>query len=136
MSESNFKTELNTIVIDALEDIKGQDIVSLDVSGLSDVMDFVVVASGASSTQVKALANNVVEKCKHAGFQPLGVEGMETAEWVLVDLGDIVVHIMMPTTRSFYELEKLWSMRPEDMKQAQQMSAAEANMDSPALDKG
>ena len=107
--------DLVSIAVSALEDIKAQDIVCLDVGGLSDVMDTMVVASGASTTQVKALARNVVEKFKHAGFQPLGVEGMETGEWVLVDLGDVVVHIMLPTTRGFYELEKLWSMRPEDM---------------------
>jgi ribosome-associated protein len=102
------------IVMNALEEVKGKDITTLDVSDLTDVMDTLVVASGTSNRQVKALANNVVEDCKKAGFQPIGVEGMETAEWVLVDFGDIVVHIMQPATREFYDLEKLWSVRPSD----------------------
>lgn len=107
-------SDLNQVVIDALEDIKAVDIVVLDVSDLTDVMDTLVVASGNSNRQVKALADNVVEECKKAGFQPLGVEGLETAEWVLVDLGEVVVHVMLPETRKFYELEKLWSVRPGD----------------------
>lgn len=107
---------LTDIVIDALEDIKAKDIAVLDVTELTDVMDTLVVASGTSNRQVKAMADNVVEKCKHEGHQPLGVEGMESADWVLVDLGDVVVHVMLPETRSFYELEKLWSVRPDDVK--------------------
>ena len=108
--------ELIDIVIDAIEDIKGKDIAILDVTELTDVMDTLVVVSGTSSRQVKAMADNVVEKAKRAGFQPLGVEGVDTSEWVLVDLGDIVVHLMLPETRAFYELEKLWSVRPDDVK--------------------
>ncbi len=103
------------IVINALEEVKGKDITTLNVSDLTDVMDTIVVASGNSNRQVKAMANNVVEDCKKAGFQPIGVEGMDTAEWVLVDFGDIVVHVMQPTTREFYDLEKLWSVRPSDL---------------------
>ena len=104
--------QLIDIVVNALEDIKGKDIVTMDVSDLTDVMDQIVVASGTSSRQVKSLADNVVEDAKKAGFQPIGVEGMDTSEWVLVDFGDIVVHVMLPETRLFYELEKLWFMRP------------------------
>ncbi len=104
------------VVVDALQDIKGQDIVTLDVRELSDVMDTLVVASGTSNRQVKSLADNVVVQAKKAGYPPVGVEGMDTAEWVLVDLGDIVVHVMLPATRAFYDLEKLWSMRPDDLK--------------------
>jgi ribosome-associated protein len=107
---------LNQIVVGALEDIKAIDIAVLDVSAMTDVMDTLVVASGNSNRQVKALADNVVEECKKAGYQPLGVEGVETAEWVLVDLGDVVVHVMLPETRKFYELEKLWSVRPDDLR--------------------
>ena len=109
-------TNLTDLVIDALEDIKGQNIAILDVTGLTDVMDTLVVASGNSNRQVKALADNVIERCKKAGFQPIGVEGMESADWVLVDLGDVVVHVMLPETRAFYELEKLWSVRPDDIR--------------------
>lgn len=107
--------KLDKIIINALESVKGHDIVSLDVTGLSDVMDTIVVVSGNSHRQVKALANAVAEDCKKAGFKPLGVEGADAGEWVLVDMGDTVVHIMLPETRVFYDLEKLWSMRPGDI---------------------
>jgi len=106
---------LQKLVIKALEDVKGKEIVSLDVSEISDVMDTLIVVSGTSNRQVKSLANNVVIECKKAGIQPLGVEGGDVGEWVLVDLGNIVVHCMLPTTRLFYDLEKLWSMRPSDL---------------------
>lgn len=108
--------DLINIVMNALEEVKGKDITTLDVSDLTDVMDTIIVASGNTNRQVKALANNVVEDCKKAGFQPIGVEGLDTAEWVLVDFGDIVVHVMQPATREFYDLEKLWSVRPDDLK--------------------
>ena len=96
------KKKLINIVLDALEEVKGKDIITLDVTRLTDVMDTMIVASGSSNRQVKALANTVIEDAKKAGFQPMGVEG------------DIVVHLMHPTTREFYELEKLWSIRPND----------------------
>ena len=108
--------ELTEIVVDALEDIKAQDIVVLDVTGMTDVMDTLVVACGNSNRQVKALADNVVEKSKKAGYQPLGVEGETGADWILVDLADVVVHIMLPETRRFYDLEKLWSVRPDQVR--------------------
>ncbi|UTW44252.1 ribosome silencing factor [bacterium SCSIO 12696] len=111
---------LQELVIDALEGVKAKDVVTLDVSGLSDVMDTMIVASGTSNRHVKALADNVTHEAKAAGFQPLGVEGADRAEWVLVDLGDVVVHIMLPATRVFYDLEKLWSMRPDDVGKEQQ----------------
>ena len=102
------------IVREALEEIKGKDITILNVTDVTDVMDTMIVASGSTNRQVKALANTVIEDAKKAGFQPIGVEGMESGEWVLVDLGDIVIHIMQPAIREFYELEKLWSVRPND----------------------
>lgn len=105
-------TDIKQIAVAALEDIKGQDIVALDVSGLSDVMDTLVICTGTSSRQVKSLADNVVEEGKKAGLRPIGVEGMEQGEWVLVDYGDLVVHVMLAEVRSFYDLEKLWSMTP------------------------
>jgi ribosome-associated protein len=111
---------LTAVVIAALEDIKGQDIVWLDVRGLTDVTDTLVVASGSSTRQVKALAENAVEEARKVGVRPLGVEGMETAEWVLVDFGDLVLHVMLPATRAFYELEKLWSLRPEDLRRGEE----------------
>ncbi|WP_024461013.1 ribosome silencing factor [Marinimicrobium sp. LS-A18] len=103
---------LNELIVESLEDLKGKNIVQLDVRELSDVMDTLIIASGTSSRHVKSLANNVVEDAKHAGHQPLGVEGVDSGDWALVDFGDIVVHVMQEETRGFYELEKLWSMEP------------------------
>ncbi|SMF20737.1 ribosome-associated protein [Alteromonadaceae bacterium Bs31] len=97
---------------DALDDLKGRDIQVIDVTTLSDVMDVLVIVTGTSNRHVKSLANNVVEDAKSRGDRPIGVEGMEGGEWVLVDFGDIVVHVMLETTRAFYELEKLWSTEP------------------------
>ena len=105
-------SELNTLIHKALEDVKAQKIVELDVRTLSDVTDYLIIANGTSSRHVKSLANNVVEDLKPGGYRPLGVEGLEFGEWVLVDFGDTVVHVMLPTTRDFYELEKLWSKVP------------------------
>ena len=101
---------LRKIVIDALEELKARDITVLDVRGIASFTDLMVVASGTSTRQVKALADKVLDKCRLAGVRPLGVEGEQEAEWVLVDLGDIVVHVMLPQTRDFYNLEKLWSV--------------------------
>ena len=102
--------KLLALVIDALEELKGVDIRVLDVSGLTSITDRMVVASGTSTRHVKSLADNVVRKTREAGFRALGVEGEQAAEWVLVDLGDVVVHVMMPSIRDFYALEKLWSV--------------------------
>lgn len=101
--------QLKDLVIDALEDVKGKDIRVLDVRGKSSVTDVMVIASGTSSRQVKSLADRVVERAKEAGVKPLGMEGEREAEWVLVDLGDVVVHVMQPEIRDFYQIEKLWS---------------------------
>lgn len=105
-------TNIKEIAVAALEDLKGKDIVALDVSELSDVMDNLVICTGTSNRQVKSLADNVVEEGKKAGVRPIGVEGMEQGDWVLVDYGDLVVHVMLADVRSFYDLEKLWSMTP------------------------
>ena len=105
--------ELKQLVIDALEDLKGVNIVDLDVQQLTDVMDYLVIASGTSNRHVKALADNVLMQAKQQGHRPLGVEGQDDAEWVLVDYGDVVVHVMLPATRDFYDLERLWSAPPE-----------------------
>ena len=100
--------KLTQIVVDALEDLKAQDIRVFDVRDLTSITDYMVIASGRSNRQVKALAEKVALAAKEFGVQPLGIEGREQAEWVLVDLGDVVVHSMQPATRDFYQLEKLW----------------------------
>lgn len=104
--------ELNEIIINALEDLKAKDVVSLDVSNLTDVMDTLIIASGTSSRHVKSLASNAVQDAKDRGIAALGVEGLDSGEWVLADFGDTVLHVMLPATRDFYDLEKLWSMEP------------------------
>lgn len=104
--------DLNKIVVNALDDLKGQNIVEMDVKGLSDVMDTLIIVTGTSNRHVKSLASNVVDDLKKQDIRPLGIEGMESGEWVLVDYGDTVVHVLLPTTREFYELEKLWSKMP------------------------
>ncbi len=96
------------LVISALEDVKAQDIKVIDVRGKTSITDLMVIATGTSTRQVKALADSVVAKAKEAGYQPLGSEGERSLEWMLVDLNDVVVHIMLPQTRDFYNLEKLW----------------------------
>ena len=101
--------QLCTLVVDALEDIKAQDIVQLDVRDMTTVTDYMIVASGTSNRHVKALVENVAEKAKEAGHRPIGVEGEEGGEWVLLDLQDALVHVMQPRVREFYNLEKLWS---------------------------
>jgi ribosome-associated protein len=99
---------LKELVIEALDDLKAVNTVSLDVSDLTDVMDYMVVASGTSNRHVKSLADNVCMEAKKQGMRPLGVEGQDAGEWVLVDFGDVVVHVMLPATRDFYDLERLW----------------------------
>ncbi len=101
--------QLCTLVVDALDDIKAQDIVKLDVRDMTTVTDYMIVASGTSNRHVKALVENVAEKSKKAGCKPIGVEGEEGGEWVLLDLQDALVHVMLPKVREFYNLEKLWS---------------------------
>lgn len=113
MSE-NLQNQINQI----LEATKGSDIKILDVTKLSDVMDCLIVVTGTSSRHVKSLASNVIEESKKQGFRPIGVEGIETGEWVLVDYGDIVLHVMQQVTRDFYELEKLWSTEPATRQQS------------------
>ena len=99
---------LKDTVIAALEDVKARDIQVLDVRPQASFTDLMIVASGNSTRQVKALADRVVEACRAAGVRPVGVEGEREGEWILIDLGDVVVHVMLPDVRAFYNLEKLW----------------------------
>jgi ribosome-associated protein len=102
--------QLCTLIIDALDDVKAKDIVTLDVRRMTTVTDYMIVASGTSSRHVKALVDNVAEKARAAGCRPIGIEGEEGGEWILLDLQDALVHVMLPTVREFYNLEKLWSL--------------------------
>ncbi len=97
----------------ALDDLKAKHVKCIKVTDLTDVADYMVVASGTSGRHLRALANEVIEQSKHAGDQPLGVEGLNSGEWALVDLGDILVHIMLPAVREHYDLESLWTVRPQ-----------------------
>jgi len=115
MQESRAETQLvssvlSGLVVDALDELKAQSIKCMDVRHLTSVTDVMVIATGRSDRHVRALADSVVESCKRAGEQPLGVEGQEAGEWVLVDLSDVVVHVMLPKVREFYNLEKLWDI--------------------------
>jgi ribosome-associated protein len=100
--------ELSGLVVEALEDLKGQEILVLDVRGITSITDWMVIASGTSDRHVKSLADNVARNAKAAGHTVLGMEGESEGEWVLIDLGDVIAHVMQPKTRDFYKLERLW----------------------------
>ncbi len=100
--------EITSTVIEALEDMKARDVVLIDVQPMTSITDLMVIASGTSDRHVRSVAENVIDKCKQQGQRPLGVEGLEGGEWVLVDLQDVLVHVMLPKVRDFYNLEKLW----------------------------
>ena len=102
--------ELLRTVRDAVEELKARDIVEIDVRGKSSVTDYMVIASGTSTRHVKSIADEVVKFAKKLDVMPLGVEGEREAEWVLVDLGDVIVHVMLPRVREFYALERLWTV--------------------------
>jgi len=99
---------LAQVVLDALADMKAVNVKALDVRGITDITDMMVVASGTSDRHVKSIADRVVQRCKEAGFRPYGIEGERDGEWVLLDLNDVVLHVMLPRVREFYALEKLW----------------------------
>ena len=105
---------LRKTVIAALEDLKAKDIREIDVRGKTSIADLLVIASGTSARHVKSIADEVVRFAKKAGVMPLGVEGEREAEWVLVDLGDVIVHVMLPRIREFYGLERLWTVADRD----------------------
>jgi ribosome-associated protein len=104
--------QLSELVVDALEEVKAQDVVKLDVRRMTSVTDYMIVASGTSNRHVKALADAVSDKAREAGHRAVGIEGTEGSEWVLLDLQDALVHVMLPRVREFYNLEKLWSIAP------------------------
>ena len=105
------------VVVEALEDVKGYDIQVFDTARLPSMFERVVIATGTSNTQVRALADRVQERIREQGSRVYGVEGESSGEWVLVDLGDVVVHIMHPTVREFYNLEEVWGGKPVKMTQ-------------------
>ena len=105
-------SELTDLVIEALDDVKAKDISRLDVRDMTTVTDYMIVASGTSNRHVKALVDNVADKAREAGHRPIGIEGEDGGEWVLLDLQDVLVHVMLPKVREFYNLEKLWSIAP------------------------
>ena len=101
--------QLKQAVVAALEDLKARHVVALDVRQLTDMTDYMLIATGTSNRHVKALAENVNDELRKHDLRPIGTEGEQLAEWVLVDYGDVVVHVMLPETRAFYDLERLWS---------------------------
>lgn len=118
--------KLQTLVVDALEDVKGQDIVLFDTTHLTSLFDRIAVVSGTSNRQTKALAASVRDKVKAAGGDVIGLEGEDTGEWVLVDLGDMIVHIMQPAIRQYYRLEEIWGEKPVKLGAAKRKSTPEA----------
>ena len=123
-------------VLDAVEELKARDVVEIDVRGKSSVTDFMVVASGTSTRHVKSIADEVVRFAKRLDVQPLGVEGEREAEWVLVDLGDVVVHVMLPRIREFYALERLWTVgdQPPELEAAAESRSRAARRRRSAFD--
>jgi ribosome-associated protein len=107
-AETDYLDAMKAAVIDALEDIKGFDITAMDVRKLTNMTSYMIVCSATSSRQAKAIGDNVREKMKEKGYEIRGTEGEKEGEWVLVDLNDIVVHIMVPASRAYYNLEQLW----------------------------
>lgn len=117
--------KLQKIVVNALEDIKGKDIEVINTTKLTSMFDRLVIATGDSNRQVKALARNVHEKVREAGGEVISIEGEDAGEWVLVDIGDIVVHVMQPTVRAYYNLEELWQVTPAQRRKAVEQAASE-----------
>lgn len=104
------RAALKSVILGALEDMKALQVKVLDVRGLTDIADFMVIASGTSDRHVRSVAQRVVEKTKEAGYRPHGCEGLKDGDWVLIDLHEMIVHVMLPRVREFYGLEKLWDM--------------------------
>jgi ribosome-associated protein len=111
-------TKQQRAIVDALEDVKAQDIKVFNTTHLTGLFDRVIIASGTSNRQTRGLASSVEDKAREIGLQVIATEGQETGEWVLVDIGDIVVHIMQPAIRTYYNLEEIWGDKPVHMKLA------------------
>ena len=105
--------QVRQLAVDALEELKAVNLTVLDVSRLTSITDYMIIASGTSDRHVRSLVNNVIEKAAKQGLKPIGVEGERQAQWALVDLGDAVIHVMLPDVRTFYQLEKLWEFGEE-----------------------
>lgn len=116
--------DLASLATAALEDLKGRDIVEIDITEKSNIADAMLLVTGTSKRHVKSLAEQVKVKAKDAGEAPLGVEGEDTGEWVLVDLGDVIVHVMTEEMREFYALEKLWSVSANEAEDGPKLSAS------------
>ena len=116
--------KLQALVIDALEDVKASDIVLFDTSKLTSLFERIIIASGTSNRQTKALAASVRDKIREAGGDVVSIEGEDTGEWVLVDLGDLIVHIMQPPIRNYYRLEEIWGEIPIDLDTAKALGAS------------
>ena len=110
--------KLQRVIVDALEDVKAQDIRVFDTSSLSDLFDRVVIATGSSNRQTRSLALSVQEDVEANGGEVISIEGLETGEWVLVDCGDVIVHILQPMLRAYYQLEGMWGAKPVRVKLA------------------
>jgi ribosome-associated protein len=104
------KGSLKAVILAALDDMKALEVKVLDVRELTDIADYMVIASGTSDRHVRSVAQRVVEKVKEAGFRPHGLEGLKDGDWVLIDLSEVIVHVMLPRVREFYGLEKLWDL--------------------------
>ena len=126
MGKKTKHDKLSDIVVGALEDLKANDVLVLHVGDISTVADTMIIASGTSNRHVKSLANNVAEEAKQHGHNSIGMEGDDVAEWILVDFGSVIVHVMLPATRAFYDLESLWTLKPE-------INKSEINRDTPEI---
>ena len=105
--------DLEALVLNALDDDKAEDVVAIDLTGKSSVTDVMVIASGRSNRHVGAMVDHLVRKLKDAGHGKVAIEGLKTCDWVLIDAGDVIVHLFRPEVRSFYDLEKMWSVSPD-----------------------
>lgn len=111
--------DLTDLVVTALEDMKGIDIRCLDVRGITSITDWMVIASGTSDRHVKSLAGRIADRAREAGVSVIGMEGEADGDWVLIDLGDVIAHVMLPKARDFYQLEKLWQSGDESTRRAE-----------------